>query len=95
MDVRRVVTANDLDGKAVFVSDDVVHPITISLMPGGEFHDVWGADDVPTVPTSGPPPRAATWFPPTGGFRFGFFTVGPQSSRPLDLDPAAAFAEML
>ena len=94
MDVRRVVTGNDVDGRAVFVSDEVVNPITISLMPGGEFHDVWGADDVPTVPTSGPPPRAATWFPPAGGFRFGFFTVGPQSSRPLDVDPAAAFAEM-
>jgi hypothetical protein len=38
MSVRRVVTAHDADGKAVFASDEHVPPIIVALLPGLEFH---------------------------------------------------------
>ncbi len=34
MDVRRVVTGHDAEGAAVFVTDEDVAPITLSLLPG-------------------------------------------------------------
>jgi mannose-6-phosphate isomerase-like protein (cupin superfamily) len=37
MAVRRVVTGHDAAGKAVFVSDDEVVPVTPTLLPGSEF----------------------------------------------------------
>ena len=50
MDVRRVVTGHDGDGKAVFVSDTTVAPVTLALLPGSEFHQLWGADTAPQFP---------------------------------------------
>ena len=69
MHVRRVVTGHDRNGKAVFVSDVPVEPITTSLVPGAEFHRLWGSDTAPTFPDSGTMPTYATYFPPVGGFR--------------------------
>ena len=44
MKVRRVVTGHDRSGKSVFVSDTEVEPVTASLLPGAEFHKLWGGD---------------------------------------------------
>jgi mannose-6-phosphate isomerase-like protein (cupin superfamily) len=95
MDVRRVVTGHDADGKAVFVSDDRVAPVTLALLPGSEFHQLWGADEARHFPDDGSPPPHVTYFPPLGGFRFGFFTVPPDggTGAPADLDLEAALAE--
>jgi len=94
MQVRRVVTGQR-DGRSVFVSDDLVPPITVALAPGTEFHRVWHSDAVPALPTDGTEPSAPQYFPPAGGFRFGFFTLPPQGTAlPDDIDVAAAFAEM-
>jgi mannose-6-phosphate isomerase-like protein (cupin superfamily) len=93
--MRRVVTGQTADGKSMFVSDDDVAPTTISLSPGSEFHRLWGADSVPTLPTDGSPPPHTAYFPPAGGYRFGFFTVPPAGQElPPDLDIGAALAEM-
>jgi mannose-6-phosphate isomerase-like protein (cupin superfamily) len=93
--VRRVVTGQTADGKSVFVSDGDVEPTTISLSPGYEFHRLWGADSVPSLPTDGSRPAHRTYFPPAGGYRFGFFTVPPAGQDlPPDLDFAAALREM-
>jgi mannose-6-phosphate isomerase-like protein (cupin superfamily) len=96
MDVRRVVTGHDADGKAVFVSDEAVAPITVGLLPGNEFHRLWGADEAPHFPDDGSPPAQPSYFPPVGGFRFGFFTVPPDGGAgvPADLDIGAALAEL-
>ncbi len=96
MDVRRVVTGHDASGKAVFVSDGPVPPITTVLAAGGEFHQLWGADEAPRFPDRGTCPPHDKYFPPVGGFRFGFFTLGPADGPgvPADLDVAAALAEM-
>jgi mannose-6-phosphate isomerase-like protein (cupin superfamily) len=95
MDARRVVTGHDADGKAVFVSDEKVEPVTLALLPGSEFHLLWGADEAPRFPDDGSRPAAPRYFPPVGGVRFGFFTIPPDGGQgaPPDLDLAAALAE--
>ena len=96
MDVRRVVTGHDAAGKAVFVSDERVPPVTTALSPGAEFHQLWGGDAAPRFPDDGSRPPHRRYFPPIGGFRFGHFTLPPEghAELPADLDIGAAFAEM-
>ena len=95
MKVRRVVTGQNADGKSVFVSDEEVDAITLDLLPGYEFHRLWGSDVASTLPTDGQPPPAPAYFPPATGYRFGFFTVAPAGvDLPADLDVEAALAEM-
>jgi mannose-6-phosphate isomerase-like protein (cupin superfamily) len=95
MDVRRVVTGHDAAGKAVFVSDEAVAPVAPTLVPGNEFHRLWGGDAAPRFPDDGSPPDAVEYFPPVGGFRFGLFTIPPDggAGAPPDLDFEAAMAE--
>jgi mannose-6-phosphate isomerase-like protein (cupin superfamily) len=93
MKVRRVVTGHDRTGKAVFVSDAEVEPVTAELMPGSEFHKLWGGDRTPSFPDDGAQPAQPTYFPPVGGFRFGMFSLPPASRSasppPADMDTAA------
>ncbi len=95
MDVRRVVTGHDGAGQAVFVSDEQVAPVTLALLPGTEFHQLWGADTACSFPDDGARPSAPAYFPPLDGFRFGFFTIPPDGGvgAPADLDIEAALAE--
>jgi quercetin dioxygenase-like cupin family protein len=87
MNVRVVATGHDADGKAVFASDTEVEPITLDLMPGAEFHRLWGADRTASLPDDGAPPDGHTYFPPIGGFRVGFFAVPPEGrSLPEGID---------
>jgi mannose-6-phosphate isomerase-like protein (cupin superfamily) len=95
MDVRRVVTGQIADGTSVFASDEVMAPITLSLLPGSEFHRLWGSDEIVNLPVDGTAPMPAQYFPPAEGVRFGFFSLAPASvGLPPDLDLPAAFAEM-
>ena len=95
MRVRRVVTGHDGAGKAVFASDQEVDPLTVALVPGAEFHRLWGADQAPTFPDDGSPTPQPDYFPPVDGYRFGFFTVPPATAAaPADLDLQAGLAEM-
>ena len=95
MDIRRVATGHDADGKAVFVSDEAVAPVELALIPGMAFHRLWGSDSTVTFPDDGSVPEFRTYFPPTEGFRFGFFTIPPDggADAPADLDVAAALVE--
>jgi hypothetical protein len=77
MDVRRVVTGHDSQGKSVFASDVTVAPLTLAFAPGAEFHRLWGGDDAPTFPDDGSPSEQPMYFPPVGGFRFGMFSIAP------------------
>jgi mannose-6-phosphate isomerase-like protein (cupin superfamily) len=95
MKIRRVATGHAADGKATFASDTEVEPITLSALPGTEFYRLWGADQAPTFPDDGSLQLPAAYFPPVGGFRFGLFTVAPQSAARLEnLDLIAALTEM-
>jgi mannose-6-phosphate isomerase-like protein (cupin superfamily) len=96
VNVRRVVTGKTSDGKSVFVSDEVIEPIRLPLMPGLEFRRVWGGDEPTALPTDGAQPEARTFFPPVGGYRFAFVTIPPEGSGalPEDLDVQQAVAEV-
>jgi hypothetical protein len=93
--MRRVVTGQTSDGKSVFVSDSEVPPITVSGMPSAGFFRVWGADQAVTLPTDGTPPAQVKYFPPAGGFRFGFVTLPPETvTPPSDINFEQMMAEM-
>jgi mannose-6-phosphate isomerase-like protein (cupin superfamily) len=94
--MRRVVTGQTDSGKSVFVSDEEVEPVTLSLMPGLEFARVWAGDETPSLPADGTPPAASAFFPPERGYRFVFVTIPPEASAtlPEDLDVARALAEV-
>jgi mannose-6-phosphate isomerase-like protein (cupin superfamily) len=96
MRIRRVVTGHDAQGKAVFVSDEQVDPITVSIVPGGEWHHLWGADERPSFPDDGRAPSRPLYFPPLEGYRFEVFTIAPADAAalPEDLDIEAALAEI-
>ena len=96
MKIRRVVTGHTPDGKAVVASDTEVDPITVSLLPGMEFHRLWGANTAPTFPDDGSAYPSVAYFPPVGGFRFGLFTVPPDAAMaatPVDREAALKEAE--
>ena len=64
-----------------------VDSLTLALIPGAEFHRLWGADEAPTFPDDGRPTAQPSYFPPVGGYRFALFTVPPAPvSAPADLD---------
>jgi len=95
MRLRRVVTGQTESGRSVFVSDEEVEPTTLRLLPGAEFHQLWGADEPVALPTDGTRPAAPRYFPPAAGFRFLYFTLGPdQVTTPADLDVPAALREL-
>ena len=95
MQVRRVVTGHTPNGKATVASDTKVDAITIDIAPGSEYHRLWGADETVTFPDDGSPPSYSAYFPPVGGFRFGIFTVPPDSvTFPADFDLEKALVEM-
>ncbi|WP_025349854.1 cupin domain-containing protein [Nocardia nova] len=95
MRVRRVVTGHDASGKAVVTSDEEVEPVTAALLPGGEFHRLWGGDSTPTFPDDGSPTPQKSYYPPVGGYRFAMFRVTPGArTLPPDLDLEAARAEL-
>ena len=71
MKVRRVVTGHDSAGKSVFVSDTEVEPVTAALLPGSEFHKLWGGDPRAPVPRRRCASGAADLLPARVGFRFG------------------------
>src|SRR5262245_38143547 len=95
MKVRRVTTGHDAAGKAIVASDTIVDGTLLSMLPGAEFHRLWGADRPPSFPDDGSPAPAATYFPPLGGFRFMMFTVAPLSTaQRAAMDRGALAAEM-
>jgi mannose-6-phosphate isomerase-like protein (cupin superfamily) len=98
VEVRRVVTGHTPSGKAVFVSDETVAPISSPLFPGYEFHRLWSLDKPPTFPDAGTDTAGTTWYPPAGGVRFALFTLPPQNvpwpTPPADLNVEEALADI-
>lgn len=95
MDIRCVVTGQNDSGKSIVVRSTPVPPISLSLLPGYEFHRLWGSDSVPELPSNGTPPSFPRYFPPGHGFRFGFFTIPPDTKTDLArLATPAAFEEI-
>lgn len=82
MQVRRVVTGHDADGKAIVASDVEVDGLRPALTPGSEFHRLWGGDEPSSFPDHGAEPAQGQYFPSVGGFRFGIFAVPPHNREP-------------
>ena len=80
----------------MFASDEIVGPATLDLLPGAEFHQLWGANGPLHFPDGGLRPSAPSYFPPLGGFRVGMFSVAPATTVTdfANLDIAAALDEM-
>jgi len=76
MNVRCVITGRDATGKSVVARDELVPPKSIL---GYEFHRLWGSDGPPTLPSDGRTPVPRMYFPLPGGYRFGYFTMPPNS----------------
>jgi mannose-6-phosphate isomerase-like protein (cupin superfamily) len=94
MNIRCVITGQTESGKSVFVRDVPVAPVTLALLPGFEFHRLWGSESVVDLPSDGTAPPHPGYFPPPSGFRFGFFTIPPEAVAPTPTDLNAAFAEL-
>ena len=95
MEIHCVVTGQDERGKSVFVRNAPIKPVTLALFPAYEFHRIWGSDAVVELPSDGTPPAQPSYFPPKNGFRFGFFTIPPDTTRRVDrLERASALEEI-
>jgi mannose-6-phosphate isomerase-like protein (cupin superfamily) len=95
MDIHCVVTGQNKAGKSVIIRDTPVRPISIGLLPGYEFHRLWGSDSIPELPSDGTAPPHPRYFPPKNGFRFGFFTIPPDArTRVHEIDTASALEEI-
>jgi mannose-6-phosphate isomerase-like protein (cupin superfamily) len=77
MDIRCVVTGQNASGKSLIMRDEGVRPVSVALLPGYEFHRVWGSDSVQQLPSEATAPTQPRYFPAEQGFRFGFFTLPP------------------
>jgi hypothetical protein len=67
----------------------------MALLAGSEFHRLWGGDEAQTFPDDGSEPPQKMYFPPVGGYRFGFFSLPPAGSAgPAIDDLPAATAEV-
>ena len=84
MDIRCIVTGHDESGKSVIIRETPVKPVTVAMLPGYEFHRLWGSDSAPELPSDGTPPPQPRYFPPKGGFRFAFFTLPPDTRAGVD-----------
>lgn len=85
MNIRRVVTGQATDGKAVFTSDDQVEPFTPA--PGLEIAKLWAEDKIVSLPVNGVPNDCPAPFPPTNGFRFSVITMPPKDGAPAEQPP--------
>lgn len=91
--IRRVVTGIDETGKSIFVSDDEVPAVAPPILGGATLIDLFGADEVPTVPNDGSHDEGRRYFPAAPeGYRFTVFSYPPQAQMtfPDDLDAAIA-----
>ncbi|OPC77073.1 cupin [Embleya scabrispora] len=95
MEIRRVVTGHDAEGRSRVVDDRAVEPITSELMPGCAAYRLWGRDERPTFPDDGSPRPARAWYPPQDGSRFMINVIAPgEPAPPSDLDTRAALEEL-
>jgi len=94
MDIRCVVTGQNASRKSLIMRDKAVPPVSVALLPGYEFHRVWGSDALPELPSDGAAPTQPRYFPAETGFRFGFFTLPPATTRGERIVTEAALEEM-
>ena len=99
MQVRRIVTGHDANGKSVFVSDGAAPRARVAQHhPGFAETLVWSTARTPVIPTDGkdPTPAVTSYMAEPGGTRFLLVTFPPDSvAMSPDFDGAKAFEEHL
>ncbi|HEX5994586.1 MAG TPA: cupin domain-containing protein [Jiangellales bacterium] len=86
MNLRRVVTGHDNDGKAIVVTDEVVQPDSPEFAPKWS---IWAADAAATLPDDGaPPPFSGPLIPRPGGFHVIVLTLPPNFNTDVMFDLA-------
>jgi hypothetical protein len=99
MQVRRIVTGHDSDGKSIFVSDaESPRSTTFKHVPGFITTLVWETPPTASVPVGvGDPSTTATsWVPMPGGTNLMFVTFPPDTvMMSPSFDPAAAGGEYM
>jgi mannose-6-phosphate isomerase-like protein (cupin superfamily) len=96
MEIKRVVTAVDADGKSVFAEDAPVKPIESAMMAGLRFFELWGTEG-PITPPTAPTAAGTSFFPGPGETRFGLLTIEPtprDAPSPPEPDEQAMAAGM-
>lgn len=94
MKVRRVVTGVDETGKSIFVSDDEVQSYAPPILGGAQLLDLFGSDQVPTVPSDGSHDERRRYFPAKpGGWRYTIFSYPPEGAMTVPDDLESAIAE--
>jgi mannose-6-phosphate isomerase-like protein (cupin superfamily) len=95
MDIYCVVTGQSESGKSLIMRNTPIKSVCLALFPGYEFHRIWGSDSIPELPSDGTPPPQLRYFPPKSGFRFGFFTIPPDTTTRVDrISTASALEEI-
>ena len=51
MDIHCVVTGQDESGESVIMRNTPIKPVSLALLPGYEFHRIWGSDSIPELRT--------------------------------------------
>ena len=98
--IHRVVTGHDANGKAVISSDGPLPVVReLAALPGVVFHEVWATAATPAPVDNGddPTPGDIVLPPPSGGTRFRFVDIPPESPQMMAEAAAqagAAFAEI-
>lgn len=90
--IKRVVTGVDARGRSVCYEDAEARPVELAFMPGVQMFQLWGTEGQITSPVADPKPFNPTFFPGSGGTRFGLFRLPPESVTDPDapaLDDAA------
>ena len=94
MKVRRLATGHDASGRSIVASDVQIDAIKIKLLPGCEFHNLWGSDENPKIAADGAAPVAPGYFPSPGGVRFLMFTIPPKGKETrMAIDDPTAIAQ--
>ncbi len=76
------------------MSDGVLDSTSVSLLPGSGFCQLWGSDDVVSLPTDGTEPPWTKFFPPSSGFRFLVWSIPPDTTLPDGVDVGAGLQEI-
>lgn len=88
------MTGHDEDGRAIVASDEKVEPVTVALVPGIEFHDLWHTEGERRLPDAVGAPTVPSFFPGPAGSVLRVWTLPPGSEDMLeDVDFEAALAE--
>jgi quercetin dioxygenase-like cupin family protein len=78
LEIKRVVTGVDAEGKSVFYEQAPQKPISLAIMPGVEMFQLWSTEAPLASPVTDPAPASNSFFPGPGGSRFGLFRIPPE-----------------